>query len=53
MFSLEMLYPSSSMEVSKSQKTIGSIKIRVEKNVGPQRDFGQKKNFGPEKILGQ
>ena len=47
MFSLERLYTSSPVEVSKSQTNIES-----EKFLSPEKMLGLKKNFGPKKNVG-
>ena len=52
-FSLERLYPSSPVEVSKSQTNIGSKKNLGPKRFGVHKNFGSKKNFGPTKIVCQ
>ena len=58
MFSVERLYPSSLVEVSKSQKMLGLKKILgqqklcVNKNYDFKKKFGSKQNVWPKKMLG-
>ena len=51
-FLTEIVFPSSLVEVSKSQKMLGPKKLWPENIVDPKKKFGSKKSWAKKKNLG-